>query len=218
MTRLLHKIKKNFDVIYCRGLGDGAISICLLKAIGEVRLPMVACPINAKGIDVLLKALSNVVAAGREFSLELIGNGPDMALLLEQRRRLCLEKQVFFTRALAKDTIRPKLAYADVFLLPSRYEGMSNATLEAMEAGLPILLTRCGGIDTYIDESTGWTCEPDDVHGLTDALLRMLDTPGDKLLEMGKQVRLLVACNFQIETIGRQNEILLGQLVKASRP
>jgi glycosyltransferase involved in cell wall biosynthesis len=49
MTRLLHKIKKNFDVIYCRGLGDGATSICLLKAIGEVRLPMVACPINAKG-------------------------------------------------------------------------------------------------------------------------------------------------------------------------
>ena len=49
MARLLHKIKRNFDVIYCRGLGDGAISICLLKAIGEVHLPLVACPINAKG-------------------------------------------------------------------------------------------------------------------------------------------------------------------------
>ena len=300
MTRLLHKIKKNFDVIYCRGLGDGAISICLLKAIGEVRLPLVACPINAKGagdshfirsipgwqlllqmvnrhcdainiispailsdlvelgidrpkishipngikicdpirkshvastrrlvwvgrltaqkgIDLLFKALANVVAAGREFSLEIIGNGPDMALLLEQRRQLCLEKKVRFTGALAKDTIRTKLADADVFILPSRYEGMSNAALEAMEAGLPILLTRCGGIDTYIDESTGWICEPDDVHGLTAALLRMLDTPADKLLAMGKQARLLVERNFQIEKIGRQNENLLRQLVEASR-
>jgi len=301
MTRLLHKIKKNFDVIYCRGLGDGAISTCVLKAIGEVHLPLLACPINAKGagdshfirsipgwrrllqminrhcdainiiapaiqsdlaelgiggpnithipngikiatlirkshvastrrlvwagrltaqkgVDILFKALATVVAAGREFSLELIGDGPDMTSLLEQRRRLCLEKNVRFIGALAKDTIRTKLADADVFLLPSRYEGMSNAALEAMEVGLPILLTRCGGIDTYIDESTGWTCEPDDVHGLTAALLRMLDTPDDKLLAMGKQARLLVERNFQIETIGRRNEILLEQLVKASRP
>ena len=40
----------------------------------------------------------------------------------------------------AKEAIRAKIADADVFLLPSRYEGMSNAALEAMEAGLPILL------------------------------------------------------------------------------
>jgi glycosyltransferase involved in cell wall biosynthesis len=300
MARLFHKIKMNFEVIYCRGLGDGAISICLLKAIGEVRLPLVACPINAKGegdshfirsipgwrlllqmvnrhcdainiispailsdlvelgidrpkishipngikicdpiqkfhvastrrlvwvgrltaqkgIDLLFKALANVVTAGREFSLEIIGNGPDMALLLEQRRQLCLEKKVRFTGALAKDTIRTKLADADVFILPSRYEGMSNAVLEAMEAGLPILLTRCGGIDTYIDENIGWICEPDDVNGLTAALLRMLSTTADKLLAMGKQARLLVERNFQIEKISRQNENLLRQLVEASR-
>ncbi|RPH78738.1 MAG: glycosyltransferase, partial [Planctomycetaceae bacterium] len=300
MARLFHKIKMNFEVIYCRGLGDGAISICLLKAIGEVRLPLVACPINAKGegdshfirsipgwrlllqmvnrhcdainiiapailadlvelgidrpkishipngikicdpiqkshvastrrlvwvgrltaqkgIDILFNALANVVTAGREFSLEIIGNGPDMALLLEQRRQLCLEKKVRFAGALAKDSIRTKLADADVFILPSRYEGMSNAVLEAMEAGLPILLTRCGGIDTYIDDNIGWICEPDDVNGLTAALLRMLATPADKLLAMGKQARLFVERNFQIEKISRQNENLLRQLVEASQ-
>ena len=46
-----------------------------------------------KGIDILFKALANVVAAGREFSLEIIGNGPDMALLLEQRRQLLSRKE-----------------------------------------------------------------------------------------------------------------------------
>ena len=300
IARLLHKIKRNFEVIYCRGLGDGAISICLLKAIGEVHLPLLACPINAKGagdsyfirsipcwrlllqminrhcdainiispairsdlvelgidgpkiahipngikiggpiqksnvasirrlvwvgrltaqkgIDILFKALANVVAARREFSLEIIGNGPDMALLLKQCRQLRLEKKVRFTGALAKEVIRAKLADTDVFLLPSRYEGMSNAALEAMEAGLPMLLTRCGGIDTYIDESIGWICEPDDVDGLTAALLRMLDTPADNLLAMGKQARLLVERHFQIEKIGQQNADLLGQLLATSR-
>jgi glycosyltransferase involved in cell wall biosynthesis len=170
-----------------------------------------------KGIDILFKALANVVAAGREFSLEIIGNGPDMALLLKQCRQLRLEKKVRFTGALAKEAIRAKLADTDVFLLPSRYEGMSNAALEAMEAGLPMLLTRCGGIDTYIDESIGWICEPDDVDGLTAALLRMLDTPADNLLAMGKQARLLVERHFQIEKIGQQNADLLGQLLATSR-
>ena len=299
VARLLHKIKRNFDVIYCRGLGDGAISICLLKAIGEVQLPLLACPINAKGagdshfirsipgwrvllrminrhcdainliapaigndlvelgihgpriahipngvkmsasvqkfdgasvrrlvwvgrltaqkaIDILLEALANVVAVGREFSLEIIGSGPDMELLLEHCRQLRLEKRVRFTGALSEEVIRTKLAEADVFLLPSRYEGMSNAALEAMEAGLPLLLTRCGGIDTYMDESIGWICEPNNVDQLTDALLRMLDTPAEKLLAMGNRARLLVERNFQIEKIAQLNADLLEQLVEAS--
>ena len=300
MARLLHRIKKDFDVIYCRGLGDGAISICVLKAIKEVRLPLLACPINAKGagdshfirsipgwrllvriinrhcdainliapaigadlvelgihgpkmaripngiklgapvqkssvasirrlvwagrltaqkgIDVLLEALSNVVAAGREFRLEIVGSGPDGALLLKQCRQLGLEKQVRFAGPLAKEAMRAKLAEADVFLLPSRYEGMSNAALEAMEAGLPVLLTRCGGMDTYIDESIGWICEPENVDELTTALLQMLDTPPDQLLAMGHRARLLVERNFQIERIAQRNAELLRQLVEASR-
>lgn len=299
MAHLLHKIKKNFDVVYCRGLGDGAISICLLKAIGELHLPILVCPINAKGagdshfirsipgwrlllrminrhcdainiispaiwsdlielgvdgpriahipngikigvpiqkstvasirrlvwvgrltaqkgIDILLEALANVVAAGREFSLEIIGTGPDMGMILKQCRQLRLEKKVRFTGALAKEAIRAKLADTDVFLLPSRYEGMSNAALEAMEAGLPVLLTCCGGLDTYIDESIGWVCEPDNVAGLTTALLRMLDTPAERVLAMGNQARLLVEREFQIGKIAQQNADLLRQLVKAS--
>jgi glycosyltransferase involved in cell wall biosynthesis len=299
LARLLRKIKGSFDVIYCRGLGDGAISICLLKALGEVRLPLLVCPINArgagdshfirsipcwrlllrminrhcdainviapaiwsdlaelgihdpriahipngirmgapipkshvasirrlvwvgrltaqKGIDVLLEALAKVVAAGREFRLEIIGTGPDMALLLKQSRQLGLETKVRFTGALAKEAIRAKLADMDVFLLPSRYEGMSNAALEAMEVGLPILLTRCGGIDTYIDESIGWICEPGSVDELTAALLRMFDTPADKILTMGNQARLLVEHHFQIEEIARQNAHLLEELIEAS--
>jgi glycosyltransferase involved in cell wall biosynthesis len=300
LARLLHKIKKNFDVIYCRGLGEGAISVCLLKAIGEIHLPLLACPINAKGagdshfirsipgwrlllkminrhcdainaitpaiwsdlvdlgirgpriahipngikigvpiqkspagpirrfvwvgrltaqkgLDVLLEALAKVVAAGRDFSLEIIGTGPDRASLLEQSRRLGLESEVRFTGALPKEAIRAKLAEMDVFLLPSRYEGMSNAALEAMEAGLPVLLTRCGGIDTYVSESNGWTCEPESVDALTAELLRVLDTPADKLLAMGNQARLLVERNFQIETIAQQNADLLRELIEASR-
>lgn len=49
ITRLLLRVGRRFDVIYTRGLGDAALSICALKAIGLVKLPLVACPINARG-------------------------------------------------------------------------------------------------------------------------------------------------------------------------
>jgi glycosyltransferase involved in cell wall biosynthesis len=300
LALLLRRVGNNFDLIYCRGLGDGAISICLLKAIGEVRLPLVVCPMNArgagdcyflrsipgyrllvqlinrhcnainiiapailsdlaelginrprisiipngiplaepirrsrpgpirrliwtgrlaaqKGIDILLSALADVVAAGREFSLEIIGDGPDQPSLLKQCNTLGLGERVRFTGAIPKEMIRAKLADADVFVLPSRYEGMSNSALEAMEAGLPVIVTRCGGIDNYIDNNTGWICEPDDLQGLISSLLRMFDTPVEKMSAMGSQARQMVENRFQIEEIGRQNAALFDYLIQAFR-
>lgn len=300
LALLLRRVGNNFDLVYCRGLGDGAISICLLKAIGEIRLPIVVCPMNArgagdchflqsipgyrllaklinrhcnainiiapailsdlaevginrprissipngiplgepilrcrpaqirrliwtgrlaaqKGIDILLSALAKVLAAGREFSLQIIGDGPDRPSLLKQCKMLGLGERIRFTGARPKEMIRAKLADADVFVLPSRYEGMSNAVLEAMEAGLPVLLTRCGGVDQYIDSKTGWICEPNDLQGLTACLFQMLDTPSELLSAMGTQARQLVERHFQIEKIARQNAVLFDDLINSFR-
>jgi glycosyltransferase involved in cell wall biosynthesis len=300
MAVLLRRIGKQFDLIYCRGLGDGAISICLLKSIRGVRLPLVACPMNAggagdsyflrsipgyrllaqlinrhcnainviapailsdlaglginrprissipngiplgepilrpppapirrliwtgrlaaqKGIDILLGALANVAAAGKGFRLELIGEGPDRPLLLKQCNALGLGEKIRFAGAIPTEAIRARLTGADVFVLPSRYEGMSNAVLEAMEAGLPVLLTRCGGIDKYIDHKTGWICKPNDLQGLTACLFQMLDTPSEKLSAMGTQARQLVERHFQIEKIARQNAALFDYLMNSFR-
>jgi glycosyltransferase involved in cell wall biosynthesis len=87
-----------------------------------------------------------------------------------------------------------------------------------MEAGLPVLLTRCGGMDTYVSENTGWTCEPESVDALTAELLRMLDAPADRLVAMGNQARLLVQRHFPIQNIARQNADLLQELIEVSRP
>lgn len=299
LARLLGRIRSKFDVVYCRGLGDGAISITLLKAIGRLRLPLVACPINArgagdarfirsipgwrrivthinkhceainiiapaiepdlaalgiagprlshipngiplappvervlvtpirrlvwtgrlspqKGLDVLLPALARIAAAGWDFRLEIVGGGPDLPTLAALCRRLGLDNRVVFAGAVSPGSIRDRLAAADVFVLPSRYEGMSNAGLEAMEAGLPLVLTRCGGLDTYVDADIGWCCDPGDVDSLTAALLAMLDTPDAELLAMGRQARARVERDFEICTIGRRNAELLASVVEAT--
>lgn len=295
LARLLSRIGRNFDVVYSRGLGDGAISICLLKAMGWVRLPLVACPINArgagdmsfirsipgwrrivgainrncdainiiapaiepdlaesgiaaprlshipngiplaptmqrvaiapvrrliwtgrlspqKGLDVLLHALARTVAGGRDFRFEIVGDGPERQALSGLCRQLGLYDRVVFTGPVGRESIRDLLRAADVFVLPSRYEGMSNAALEAMEAGLPLLLTRCGGIDAYVDSSVGWVCEPDDADGLFEALCRMIETPDSELLAMGRRARELVEREFEMEAIGRRNAELLASV------
>lgn len=300
LTRLLARIKGNADIIYCRGLGDAAVSVCLLKAIRALSLPLLVCPINArgsgdahfirsipgwrgllpiinrhcnainiiapailsdllelgierpriahipngiavhapvtkshvspirrmvwtgrltaqKGLDILLKALEQVSIKGRQFNLEIIGEGPKQGSLIELTRTLGLDKFVCFRGALPRDAIRAELVNADVFVLPSRYEGMSNSALEAMEAGLPLLLTCCGGIDTWLDDSIGWLCEPGDVQGLTDALLRMFAAPDEKLLAMGRRARGIAERKFSIEKISQQNADLLQELSAAFR-
>jgi glycosyltransferase involved in cell wall biosynthesis len=91
---------------------------------------------------------------------------------------------------------------------------MSNAALEAMEAGLPLLLTRCGGIDNYVDSSIGWVCEPYDVEELYAALCRMFEAPDADLLAMGQRARALVEREFEIGIIGHRNAELLAEVVR----
>lgn len=299
LGQLLGRISRKFDVVYCRGLGDGAISITLLKAIGWLRLPLVACPINARGagdarfirsipgwrrivtlINKHCEAI-NIIAPAIKPDLAALGiagprlsyipNGIPLAPPVERVlvtpirrlvwtgrlspregarrpaagisphcggrlgfqsrdrwwgsrsstltalcRRLGLDNRVVFAGAVSPVAIRDRLAAADVFVLPSRYEGMSNAGLEAMEAGLPLVLTRCGGLDTYVDADIGWRCDPGDVDGLITALLAMLDTPDSKLLAMGRQARTRVERDFEIGTIGRHNAELLASVVEAT--
>jgi glycosyltransferase involved in cell wall biosynthesis len=95
---------------------------------------------------------------------------------------------------------------------------MSNAALEAMEAALPVVMTRCGGIDTYITKDVGWVCEPNDTETLQGALHQALEKDGDALLAMGQRARAVVMQEFQMGSIGRRNLELLQHVVAQNSP
>jgi glycosyltransferase involved in cell wall biosynthesis len=171
-----------------------------------------------KGLDVLLHALAAARAGGREFVLELIGTGPEEENLRKLTAELGLGACVTFAGRVPVSEVRAHLAAADAFVFPSRYEGMSNSVLEAMEAGLPVVLTHCGGIDTYVDARTGWTCDPEDLPALVGAVNAMLDTPATELLAMGHRARDLVEAEFEIESIARRNVEVLAQAAATHGP
>jgi glycosyltransferase involved in cell wall biosynthesis len=94
-----------------------------------------------KGADVLLDAWA-ALAPAAPATLCLVGDGPERAALEARARALGIEDRVRF--AGAREDVAPWLRAADLFVLPSRTEGLSVALLEAMACGLAVVATDVG--------------------------------------------------------------------------
>jgi glycosyltransferase involved in cell wall biosynthesis len=128
-----------------------------------------------KGIGALLRAL-----ASREelaaMSLLVVGDGPNRARLELLAQRAELAGRVRFLGALSD--VRPVLAAADLFVLPSRAEALPLSLLEAMSAGLPVVASSVGGIPEVVEhDRTGLLVPPGDERALAAALVELLDQP-----------------------------------------
>lgn len=128
------------------------------------------CP--QKGQDVLLRAWPEVAARLPGARLVLVGEGPDLGPLLRDA-----PPGVLFAGA-ARDTV-PWYRAADVVVLPSRWEGMALAPLEAMACGRPVVLTEVSGARECLpaEDAAGSVVPVADAPALAAALLRLLADP-----------------------------------------
>lgn len=131
-----------------------------------------------KGHDHFLRAARLLVgmANGLRPQILLVGDGPLHGRLTELADELGIAASVHFTGSVAD--VRGPLAAMDVFVLPSREEGMSNALLEAMAAARPVVATSVGGTGEVIEgEQTGVLVLPDDEEEMARAILDLLADP-----------------------------------------
>jgi glycosyltransferase involved in cell wall biosynthesis len=129
-----------------------------------------------KGIDLLLQAAELVRRERPETSFRIAGDGPLSEEIHEEARRRGLGDDVQFDGLV--DGPWGVLAELDVFVLPSRWEGMPFSLLEAMSCGLPVVSFDVGGVtDLILDEAYGAVVAPGDVRGFADAILRYVDSP-----------------------------------------
>ncbi|MCX5901839.1 MAG: glycosyltransferase [Proteobacteria bacterium] len=125
-----------------------------------------------KGHAVLLHALK--LLAGHEPPVQayLYGEGPDEGALKKMTADLGIEDQVRFMGFV--DTAAQAMAGMDAMVLPSLWEGMSNAVLEAMAAGKPVVASRIAGMDELVQDGvTGLLCAPGNAGELAAALLSL---------------------------------------------
>ncbi|MGB0081077.1 MAG: glycosyltransferase [Terracidiphilus sp.] len=135
-----------------------------------------------KGFDLLIEALAALRSRYPEADLILVGSGREEMALKELWRSRKMEGAVRF----ADEAVTPYAFFqgATLFVLPSRYEGMPNALLEAAAAGLPLVSTPASGgvVDLLSGRPGVWLAAGFSVSALTEALDLALESlhPGDR--------------------------------------
>jgi glycosyltransferase involved in cell wall biosynthesis len=107
-----------------------------------------------KGLKTLLKACHTLNQNGLngQFSLEILGDGPSRRALEKLTKDLHLQDIVYFTGWVSKTQLTDKYNTSDIFALPSLDEGMSNALLEAMATGLPVVASDFAGDNLLVND------------------------------------------------------------------
>jgi glycosyltransferase involved in cell wall biosynthesis len=140
---------------------------------GPLRLLCVARLIERKGQHHLIEAVKRLTKSGIDVTLDLVGTGDAKPANEVQVQALEIGDRVRFVGYIRREEIAAHYAAAHVFVLPSYNEGMSVATLEAMAAGLPVVVTRTGGAELVKEGVNGFTFEWADVDALTICLRRL---------------------------------------------
>jgi glycosyltransferase involved in cell wall biosynthesis len=133
-----------------------------------------------KGYDILVAALAQL--RDEPWRCTIVGSlerDPDCAAALRaQIAREGLEERIRLIGALDADAVCALLGKADIFALPSRYEGYGMAFAEAMAHGLPIVAARAGAVPETVPPEAGLLLEPDNVEAFTQALRGLLRDAG----------------------------------------
>ncbi|MFI7354761.1 glycosyltransferase [Streptomyces avidinii] len=179
---------------------DGPLAVC----VGRICLQ--------KGQDILLRAWPELLATVPGARLALVGDGPDT----ERLRRTAPPRVLF---AGAATDIRPWLRAADLVVLPSRWEGMALAPLEAMACGRPVLVSDVSGARESLPPGQGRLClvPPEDPTALAEALGRLLAEPR-LLAELGEQARQHARTDFDVRRTTDAVTGLYHELLGRPRP
>lgn len=158
------------------GRARAAVRAELGTAESDLVLLALASLVRRKGIDLLLDALSALGARGLRPRVWIAGDGPERVALAAQAARLGLDPQVRWLGV--RDDVADLLAAADVFVLPSRAEGLGVAALEAMAAGCAVVASEVGGLgDAVRKAGGGLLVPPGDAVALADGLFTLLNDP-----------------------------------------
>lgn len=141
-----------------------------------IRCLAVARLIERKGLGDLIRAFAQL-ERGR-FELEIVGGGPDEAVLRELVSRYGLGREIRFQGVLDRAAVAQRYREADLFTLPSSAEAFGNVFAEALASGLPIVASNVGGIPELVEHGTnGLLVSPGDVDGLAGAIRYLAGDP-----------------------------------------
>jgi glycosyltransferase involved in cell wall biosynthesis len=177
---------------------------------GPTRLVYVGRLHPQKGVDVLLDAVSLLTQRDIPVTLRIVGDGPERSVLEQEATRRDLAGTVEFVGAV--DDADPELRRADVFVLPSRTEGMPNALLEAMARGMAVVATSVSGSSTLVEDGrTGLLVPPEDAEALAHGIERLV-ADGPERSRLGEGARAAMASTYALPVVASRYAALYREL------
>lgn len=172
--------------------------------------------------DLAVQAFCEIAAKYPQAHLILAG--PDENSMEPNLRRIAQNanatERVHFTGMLGTDEVRQAYADADIFLSTSESENFGMAVVEAMAAGLPVLISEKIGISRYIASAEAGLVVALDTKEITEGLANLLERT-DKLESMGKRARTIAVENFDLAVVARKmvdcyHEIISNHNIKST--
>jgi glycosyltransferase involved in cell wall biosynthesis len=176
--------------------------------------PVVLCVANLfsyKGHRHLLDAIARLQARGTPCTLVLVGEGPERSALERQGEQLGIDVRFLGFRT----DVGPLLARADVVALSSLQEGMSNAVMEAMAAGRPVVATDVGGTGELL-HGRGILVPPADPEALADGISRVVSDTA-LATELGRNARAWSRAQLSADFMVDQQIRIYRELVDRAR-
>lgn len=163
------------------------------QAPSEPRFAAVARLSAQKGLPLLVEAAALLRARGRDFRLDIAGDGPLRDVLEQQIAAAGLTQQLRLIGPVDGAGVRRLIEGARVFVLPSFAEGLPVVIMEALACERPVIATAIAGTPELVDAGCGWLVPAGSAEAVADAMEAAIDAPDDVIAAMGREGRRRVA-------------------------
>jgi glycosyltransferase involved in cell wall biosynthesis len=155
---------------------------------------------HQKGLDILLRAVEMVCYSGNLLHLDIWGDGQKEYVQFLKDLCTALNISDFVHFKGYGENLRSILPNYCVAVVPSRGESFSLVVLEAMAAGVPVIASRCGGPEEFVEDGrTGWLVEREDAINLSATLMKVLTNP-ERASIIAEKARQMVSKRFRLES------------------
>jgi colanic acid/amylovoran biosynthesis glycosyltransferase len=151
------------------------------------QLVLVAGLVEQKGHLMLVQALEIVAKAGHEFQMIFVGDGPLRKVLEGEIESRGLKDRVTILGWQTNAQVREHLKASRALIMPSFAENLPVAMMEALATGRPVLGTYIAGVPELVEAGVnGWIVPAGNIELTAKAIMQVLETPRDRLEEMGR--------------------------------
>lgn len=188
------------------------------KKEGDIFLVTTSRLVRKNAVDTVLRAL---VVLDPNVHFIIYGIGAEERELRALAKGLGVEGRAHFMGQISHEDMPLALAACDIFIRPSRSEGMGNSFIEAMAAGLPVIATQVGGIADFLfdakrntdKQATGWAVDPDAPDQIVDAVRDITAHP-EMVTKVTSAARALALSGYDWDTIAKDTRRLFDRVAE----